>query len=147
MTTGQELETLYQDYLAAAQRAEQARRPFDGIFGFGKKASDDPCHEDFCRQLEALLKRLAETSPDSGTAKRVLQYICDAPDSGETSKSTYWVLVAAQSTMPALIPFLSAEDAGSLLDACRQAPCFKNPLPVQKQVLDELDRQRRRPGG
>ncbi|MBR0172475.1 MAG: hypothetical protein IJQ21_06755 [Lachnospiraceae bacterium] len=141
MTTGQELETLYQDYLAAAQRAEQARRPFDGIFGFGKKASDDPCHEDFYRQLEALLERFAESRPESGTVKGVLSRICEAPDGDGIPKSAYWVLIAAQGLTLKLVPFLSAEDAGAVLETCRKTACFRNPLPAQKEVLRALNRQ------
>ena len=142
MTIDLELETIYTGYIAAALRAEQALGPFDGLFGLGKKLSDDPCHRTFYHELEVLLTRFAATSPESGAVRQALSRIYEAPDKeAGLPKSVYWGMVAAQGLTLSLIPFLSADDAAGLLAVCRQAVCFKDPFPAQKQVLKELKRR------
>ena len=142
MMIDQELETLYTGYIAAARRAEKGLRPFDGLFGLGKKLSDDPCHQTFYQELETLLARFAKASPESGAVRRALTRIYEAPEKEEAlPKSVYWGMVAAQGLTLPLIPFLSTEDAAGLLAVCRQTACFKKPFPAQKKVLIELNRQ------
>lgn len=143
MTIDTELETIYSDYVSAALLAEKSLGPFDGIFGLGKKLADDPCHQTFYQELEKLLTRFADASPESGAVRQALSRICEAPDKGKLPKSVYWGMVAAQGLTLPLIPFLSAEDAAGLLAVCRQTVCFKNPFPAQKQVLTELQKRQR----
>ena len=142
MMIDQELETLYNGYIAAARRAEKGLRPFDGMFGLGKKLADDPCHQTFYHEMETLLARFAEASPESGAVRRALTRIYEAPEKEEElPKSVYWGMVAAQGLTIPLIPFLSREDATGLLEVCRRLGSFRRPFPAQKKVLTELNRQ------
>ena len=59
MTGFLEIRTLYEAYLEKAMDVELKHNPADGIFGFGRKTSDDPCHEKFAEDLKAALKDFA----------------------------------------------------------------------------------------
>ena len=54
MTGFLEIRTLYEAYLEKAMDVELKHNPADGIFGFGRKTSDDPCHEKFAEDLKAV---------------------------------------------------------------------------------------------
>lgn len=68
MTTRNEIETLYAQYLEQAVNAEQNRRLTDGMFGFGKKPADDPCHTQFIEALQQILQEYAQNEPDDAAA-------------------------------------------------------------------------------
>lgn len=56
MTNLEALQRLYGEYLDKARKAEANRKPFDGIFGFGKRKGKDPCHGRFAEDFETLMK-------------------------------------------------------------------------------------------
>ena len=140
MTGLAEIQALYREYLDEALRVELARKPMDGVFGLGKKPSDDPCHERFAAAMEAALKAFADTKPDSAAAREVLAYIYEAPVVNREPLSAYWMLTAVHGFTLALIESLNPEDAAALLT--RYGKDFRrwNRLPVQQQVYAALKR-------
>ena len=72
----QQLTTLYENYLDEARKVELARKPGEGIFGIGKRPSDDPCHDRFAANLKEWLEAFGEEEPDSAE---------DETDSGDDS--------------------------------------------------------------
>ena len=42
-----EVKKLYSEYIAQVQELESKKKIGDGLFGMGKKISDDPCHDAF----------------------------------------------------------------------------------------------------
>ena len=109
------LQGLYDEYLEKAITVERNRRPGEGIFGFGKKPSDDPCHARFLEDLKDWLEAFRGGEPDSGEAREVLTLIYRAAKENPEPPSAYWVLIAAQSLMQELMHLL-------LLNHSRQ-PC------------------------
>ena len=114
----QQLSSLYENYLDEARKVELARKPGEGIFGLGKRPSDDPCHDRFAANLKEWLE--AKKYPDP--------------------KSSFWMLIAVQSLTLGLIPRLSESDARSLVGEFAGLYKRWERLPVQKQILDALIR-------
>ena len=139
----EELERLYAEYLAEARRAEANRRPLDGMFGFGRKSGDDPCHERFAQELEALLKAAAEKGVASGELRGMLAYIYRAPKENREPLAAYWMLMAVHSLTPELAGRLCREDAQALWEEYQTAYPRRDRLPAQKKVLAALDAARK----
>ena len=139
MTDAQTVETLYEEYLKAALQAEASRRPMDGIFGFGKKPADDPCHTAFLDRLTELCACAADAAPEE--ARRALSVIIEAPEKHRTPVSVYWTLIAAHGPGAALAGNLLPEDAAALLAAYEKAYPKRTRLPVQKKMADALKKR------
>ena len=135
-----EIRSLYQEYLEQAERVERDRRPGDGLFGVGKKPSDDPCHDRFASALETALRDFAALEPDSPRIREVLSHIYRAPAEHREPMSAYWMLCAVHGFTLELIGRLNAGDAAALLS--RYAEDFPRweRLPVQRQVYAALKR-------
>lgn len=140
MTGLAEIHALYQEYLDAAERAERDRKPGEGLFGVGKKPSDDPCHERFANALQAALRNFAACEPDSPRVREVLSHIYRAPAEHRKPLSAYWMLCAVHGFTLELIDRLDAEDAGALFTSYAKSFPRWERLPVQQQVYAALKR-------
>ncbi len=134
----QELGSLYDAYLEKAEQAEQKQGPFDGLFGLGKKASDDPCHDRFAEDVNRWLTAFRESQPDSASVREVLSVVYHAPKESPEPLSAYWMMTAVQGLTRELIPLLSSADAGALAEDFAAAYSRRERMPVQKQILDAL---------
>lgn len=133
-----ELRSLYRRYLDAAAAAERNRKPGEGLLGIGKGPADNPCHDRFAAELEALLDSIAESGPDSGVAKALLEYIYAVPRETAELKSAYWMLLAVHKLTLPLIAFLDSADAAVLLAEYEKNYPRRLRLPPQKAVLSAL---------
>ena len=131
----EEIRRLYEAYLEQVRQAEQSRRPFDGYMGFGPKLGDAPCHGQFARDLEALLKDLARQAPDSGQARELLEFIYRAPQQHREPRAVYWMLLAVHALTAELIGLLNREDAQELLEEYKGLYGQRGQPPAQKKVL------------
>ena len=134
------LQALYDGYLKEAIQVEKNRKPGEGIFGIGKKPSDDPCHDRFASNLKEWLEAFGEEGPDSAEIREVLSLIYRAPKKYPDPKSSFWMLIAVQSLTLGLIPRLSESDARALVGEFAGLYKRWERLPVQKQILDALIR-------
>ena len=132
------LQELYDGYLEKALQVERYRKPGEGIFGIGKKPSDDPCHERFLTDLKNWLEAFCDSEPDSDSVREVLKLIYQAPKKYPEPKSSYWMLIAAQSLTTAVIPRLNAADATELSTEFAAAYQRWERLPIQKKILEAL---------
>ena len=133
MTGFLEIRTLYEAYLEKAMDVELKHNPADGIFGFGRKTSDDPCHEKFAEDLKAALK-------DFGEVREVLAFIYRAPIEHPQPLCSFWMLNAAHGFTKDLIPRLSREDAAVLRKQYGGDYKFWNRLPAQQELFAALRR-------
>ena len=138
MTVRIEIENLYQQYLEQADKAEKNRKMGEGLFGFGKKPSDDPCHTQFFEALQAIMQSYAESKPDSAELKEILAMIFRKPTEHRETASVYWMLLAAQGTTLSLIPLLLPEDAAELEKEYGKLYRRWERLPVQKDICKAL---------
>ncbi len=136
--TEQELRNLYDAYIEEALRVEQAHKPTDGLFGFGKKTSDDPCHDRFASDLEQRLSNFASNMPESASVRCVLSFIYTAHIDRKEPRSAYWMLIAVHGLTLPLIPLLSKEDAGTLLEEYSTVFPRRERFPAQKKLIAEL---------
>ena len=138
-----EVKKLYEEYIAEAEKLERDRKPTDGLFGMGKKTSDDPCHERFANELEAVLKSMTDSKPEPEKVYEVLDYIYRMPDEHKEPITVYWMLNAVHALTIDLIALLDKNYAEKLYTQYRKAiPRWKR-LPVQKKVCSELDKRRK----
>ena len=138
MTGFLDIRTLYEAYLEKAMDVELKHNPADGIFGFGRKTSDDPCHEKFAEDLKAALKDFAAGEPDSGEVREVLAFIYRAPIEHPQPLCSFWMLNAAHGFTKDLIPRLSREDAAVLRKQYGGDYKFWNRLPAQQELFAAL---------
>ena len=132
---------LYADYLERAHQVERDHKPGDGLFGFGSKPSDDPCHSQFAQELEECLKKLAAEAPSSTVVREVLDSIYEAPGENRDFLSAYWMLVAVQGVTLDLIPLLAPADAEALWRRYKKMYPRWERLPAQEKVHAALKRQ------
>ena len=134
----QQLTALYESYLDEARKVELSRKPGEGIFGIGKRPSDDPCHDRFAANLKEWLEAFGEEAPDSAAIREVLSLVYKAPKKYPDPKSSFWMLIAVQSLTLGLIPRLSESDARALVGEFGGLYKRWERLPVQRQILDAL---------
>ncbi len=145
-----ELKRLYEDYLKNVQTAAAEMRPGDGLFGFGRKLSDDPCHDAFIATMEQYLDRISvDAVPEK--VYEVLSFIYKAPITYQNVDiSVFGMMQAIHGLTLPLIPCLSSQDASILKSWYESVYSNGERLPVQNQVLNALkahnrgeDRKRR----
>ena len=134
----EDLTALYDGYLAEAMQAEQERKPFDGLLGFGKKPADDPCHDRFVTGLKTWLDDFFASKPESTAIREVLQKIYRAPKEHPEPGSIYWMLIAVQGLTTELIPMLNPTDAAAPAEEYGAIYKRRERLPAQKQILEAL---------
>ena len=139
----EDLRRLYEEYLIEARRAEANHKPLDGIWGFGQKSSDDPCHSRFAEDFEALMKAAAAENLGSAELREMLAYVYRAPRENREPLAVYWMFMAVQGLTLELIGQLRREDAETLWDGYRAAYPRRDRLPPQKKVLSALDAARK----
>ncbi len=126
-------------YLKEAEALEAAAKPWDGLFGFGSRPSDHPCHSRF---VEALAEKIHGSADDLtpievlGAVTLVLQAAADHPEPA----SIHYTLIAAQGAVLELLPRLQAEDRADLLARYQAWYPRRTRLPVQKLVAKELEK-------
>lgn len=137
-----EIKTIYESYLETAEDLEKKRKPTDGLFGMGKKPSDDPCHEKFAEELEKALDEMAAEDISSEDAAQVLGYIYDMPLGHREYTSIFWMLVAVHGLTEKLIDKLSPDDAASLKK--RYGSSYKRweRLPAQQKIYSALSHKK-----
>ena len=135
------LEALYRDYIETVRELERNRKIGDGLFGLRPGPADDPCHDRFAAELDALLRDFAAASPGSEDCAAVLRYLFTAPEAWRELKSAYWMLIAVQGLGAGLIERLNAADAGELEALYAARWPRRERLPVQTQILKQLQRQ------
>ena len=134
------IEALYDAYLLTAAELEKNRKFGDGILGLRPGPADDPCHQRFAAELEALLRECAAEA-SSAEAAEILQLLFDKADDKRMPLSAYWMLIAVQGLGSGLIPLLDKAEAAALLELYSAQYPRRERLPVQNRILKQLARQ------
>lgn len=131
---------LYQAYTEQVASLEANRKFGQGILGFGGRVSDHPCHDQFFRALHEMTAAFVQAGISPQDARAVVEKILREPRRETEGPSTFWMMIAAQGAARALIPSLEKEDAKALLDWYLQAYRKRERLPVQLQVIKDLEK-------
>ena len=134
------IEALYDAYLLTAAELEKNRKFGDGILGLRPGPADDPCHQRFAEELEALRRECAAEA-SSEEAAEILRLLFDKADDKRMPLSAYWMLIAVQGLGRELIGLLNPGDAAALLTFYRRRYPRRVRLPVQDQILKQLKLQ------
>ena len=129
---------LYDEYISEVEKLEYSKKPTDGLLGFGKKSSDDSCHDFFSKQLKKTLENYAEEKPDSSDISIVLEYIYSIQNEHKDLVSAYWLMKAAHGFTEELVGMLSREDASKLYEFYDKIIPRRDRFPVQKKILKAL---------
>ena len=135
---------LYEAYIAKVEQLEREKKPLEGAFGFGNSPKNDPCHEQFAADLEALLRDLLAGNPASDEVREMLQYIYFAPVEHMEPKSVYWMLQAVHVMTVDLAAYLTPVDARTLRDEYAKTYRRWDRLPTHKKALAALDKAQKR---
>jgi len=136
-----EVRELYSDYIAQVHKLEREKKPGDGLFGMGKKISDDPCHEAFADKLGTMLKEIEKSEPSSEEVYGILEYIYHAQTEYASFTSAYWMLNAVHSLTIELIELLDSQDAERLMHIYDNEIPRRKRFPAQKKVSSALNKR------
>ena len=138
MTGLERIQETASGYIAEAERLEREKKPTDGLFGMGSKPADDPCHDRFAADLEAVINDIAAQGAASSDAREMLSFIYSLASEHREPVSIYWMLCAVHGLTMPLIGLLDAEDAAAL--SRDYAFMFRRweRLPVQNNVYKTL---------
>lgn len=134
------IQALYEAYIARAEQLERDRKPGDGLFGLSGGPKDDPCHDQFAADLEALLQEMLTQAPASADVREALAYMYRMPLEHRAPLTVYWMLQAVHGMTVELAGLLTAQDARALRDAYAKDYRRWERLPAQKKALAALDR-------
>ena len=135
----EQIRELYEGYFAEFQRLEQGRQAGAGMFGLTNGPRNYPCHEQFAKDLERLLRETEETlSPDQ--AEELLEYILFAPQSRERD-ADYWMLIAVHGMTEGPAGRLDPAAAARLLERYEAVYPRRERLPVQMKAVSVLKKQ------
>ncbi len=137
------LREILEEYAKSVDEVERKKKPFDGIFGFGRVPANDPCHDLMDRKVEELTKRAAgEISDGDGEIR--------AADAAETdalvrelfrAAGTYhgpgyagMALVAIHRHGIRLIPRMSGEARRTLAEWYGKEYPKRRRFPIQEEI-------------
>ncbi|MBR4710959.1 MAG: hypothetical protein IKP10_02930 [Clostridia bacterium] len=132
----EELRALYARYLEEAGSLEKKKRFTDGLFGFGRRTADHPCHERLAADVHEAVRAMAgEGSPGLAEALRL---IADAPGEHPEPPSIHWTLVAAQNAILGAVPALTPAEAAGLYAHFEHTHPRSRRMPNEEQILKAL---------
>ena len=137
------LTALYEAYIAKAEQLARHAKPGAGWFGLPGGPKNDPCHEQFARDAEALFASMGARRPDSAQARQALEYIFRAPEENRNDQSLYWMMQAVHGFVGPLAACLSPEDARALREAYAGQYRRWERLPAHNKALAALEQAER----
>lgn len=129
----QQLQSIYETYIAECTDVIEKASPTDGLFGMGSDPRKDPCHMRFYEGVEQWIQVFLRENPDGEAVYQAAQWILAAP-AAHTGEPVYWFMFAAHGHCREMIPLLSrvqCAELGKLYDDCYPR---RERMPVQKEV-------------
>lgn len=128
-----ELKQLYEDYVTEYQKASASKKLGEGLLGFGRSLSDDPCHERFAQRLEAYCALRFSRELPGQEAEALLRYMVEVPERFHSAQHLYWMLLAVQGFALPLVDRLTPEAAAVLAkEYAAKHPSWERLEPQQK---------------
>lgn len=132
-----ELQGILDTYGEELEAAGKKRKAASGIFGFGPKPGDDPCHEKADRAVQTLLEQLAgENDPE--TAGQVVDGLFRAEAERKWPADAQIMMIALQRHALPLLEQLPPEKKRELQAWYEKRYKRSQRLPLQKTILKLL---------
>ncbi len=132
-----ELQGILDTYGEELEAAGKKRKAVSGIFGFGPKPGDDPCHEKADRAVQTLLEELAEED-DAELTGQVVSGVLHADAGRKWPSDASLMLIAIQRHTLPLLPKMNAEARQELCAWYEKRYKRSQRLPLQKTILKLL---------
>ena len=127
-------------YVEELEKAEKNRKPFGGLFGFGQGPGDYPCHETMDRQVAELTAEAADAEESPEETAELVKTVLRAEASRKWPEAARLAVLAIQRHTIPMIPQIGPEDRRKLSAWYSQAYPKRIRLPIQKQVVKELEK-------
>ena len=135
----EQLKQRYEKYVQDAIVIRKNAGPLAGIFGMGGGPQNDPAHVVFYEDVQKWVAAFLETDPEEAACFEAARFIlCASEEMGQ--KDSYWMMYAAHGLARELLPRLSAEHCGWLMEYYDAHYPKKERLPVQKEVYKLLQK-------
>ncbi len=139
----EELRGILAEYDQSVVELEKNKKPFEGIFGIGRRAADDPCHDLMDRKVEQLTRRAAGEIPseegeiraaDAAEADALVRALFTAAGAYRGPGYAGMTLVAIQRHGMRLIPRMSGEARSALAIWYGKEYPKRKRFPIQEEI-------------
>lgn len=136
MTSLDELEKLYSEYVDAMNALAEKNANIQGLFRSmgGGGAGSDICNVKFSEGVKLCLENCADEKPAEGEAMAIAELVLGYPAKNAAGNRATLMMEAVQGALLPIIPFLSKTEAQSLLDRYYDKRAVKRFLPSQKKT-------------
>ena len=128
-------------YNEAVRKVRAHLKPGDGLFGFGRDPKRDPCHMEFYEAVGEVVGRIAQSGPTPQEAEEAVRFLVTLAQVEGYFELTRPMREAVQGHARTLVPFLMPETARALAAWYAKTYSRRSRLPVQSQLLKELERR------
>lgn len=135
----QQLQSIYETYIAECTNVIENASPTDGLFGMGSDPRKDPCHTRFYENVDQWVQAFLKENPDEEGAYQAVRWILNAP-ADHIGEPVYWFMFAAHGHCRALIPLLSREHCAELRELYDDRYPKRERMPVQAEIYKLLRR-------
>ena len=132
---------IMEQYSEALEKASKTRKLAGGLFGLGGGPGDDPCHEAMDRKVGELTEQFTAAEEQVEETSLLVSEILRAEKSREWTPAAKWAVLAIQRYTIPLIPKTGPEDRKQLAAWYTQAYPKRQRLPIQKQIVKELEKE------
>lgn len=136
----EQLRSIYEKYLAAAEKAEKNKTGWNGLLGLGSSTKDHPCHDEFYEDMEQWTGEFLKREPTQQECEAVITFIFETSEKYRNTL-TYWYMYVAHGFTRGMIPKVSSQFAGRMRVWYNQRNPRPDRMPVQQEVFKLLQRQ------
>ena len=129
-----------ENYNEAVKKMTAKLRPGDGLLGFGRDPKRDPCHMEFYEAVGEAVGRMVQEGLNPAEAEDTVRFWSPC-SGGAVFRPDPAMREAVQGHARTLVPLLEPETARELAAWYNKTYPRRRRLPVQNQLLKELERR------
>ena len=130
-----------ENYNEAVKKMTAKLRPGDGLLGFGRDPKRDPCHMEFYEAVGEAVGRMVQEGLTPAEAEETVRFLVTLAQEDRYFDLTQPMREAVQGHARTLVPLLEPETARELAAWYNKTYPRRRRLPVQNQLLKELERR------
>ena len=130
-------------YNEAIRKVVGELKPGDGLLGFGRDPKRDPCHMEFYNAVGETVRQMVQDGLSPAEAEETARFLMTLAQEGRYFSLTQPMREAVQGHARILVPLLEPETAEKMAAWYAKAYPRRRRLPVQSQLLKDLERRAR----
>lgn len=123
----------YEQYIEDVSTVYATASPLDGLLGWGNDPRNHPCHMQFYKDIEEMVRHISVEEHNSAISYHIVHFMLTAP-LDHKDDPTCWFMLAAQALCKDLIPSLNHEHRNLLKDLLEESYQRRDWTPVQKNL-------------